>query len=77
MEGNRMLLIQCASYLCCSGRASSLQSLSMLKDRGYSLTNPIPDRHALNVTVPGAVAGWIDTINKHGSGKVRFTVAMA
>ena len=54
----------------CSGRASSLQSLSLLKERGYSLDNPIPDRHALNITVPGAVAGWIDTVNKHGSGKV-------
>ena len=41
-----------------------------MTDSGYSLDNPVPPKHALNITVPGAVAGWLDTIEKHGSGKV-------
>lgn len=30
----------------------------------------IPALNALSVTVPGAAAGWCDTIEKFGSGKV-------
>ena len=41
-----------------------------MKDNGYTLDNPVPPKHALNITIPGAVAGWLDTIEKHGSGKV-------
>lgn len=53
-----------------SGRCSSNLNLDLLSSKHYSPTNPIPARHALNVTVPGAAAGWADTIEKFGSGKV-------
>ena len=49
-------------------------TLDLLKGKGYTPTNPIPARHALNVTVPGAAAGWVDTIEKFGSGKVSIFV---
>lgn len=45
-------------------------TLDLIKEKGYTPTNPVPVRHALNVTVPGAAAGWVDTIEKFGSGKV-------
>ena len=56
-----------------SGRCSSHLTLDLLKEKGYTPTNPIPAKHALNVTVPGAAAGWVDTIEKFGSGKVSRT----
>jgi gamma-glutamyltranspeptidase/glutathione hydrolase len=31
---------------------------------------PIPERSALAVTTPGAAAGWVDTIETFGSGKL-------
>ena len=55
-----------------SGRCSSSLTLDLLSSKGYTPTNPIPGRHALNVTVPGTAAGWADTIEKFGSGKVSF-----
>ena len=63
----------------CSGRASAKASLELLTSRGYSIDTdalqattpcPLPPKHALNVTVPGAAAGWVDTVERHGSGKV-------
>lgn len=57
-----------------SGRAPAEQNLELLNSKGYSLSQPIPARHALNVTVPGAVAGWVDTLEKFGSGQVRVQV---
>jgi gamma-glutamyltranspeptidase/glutathione hydrolase len=55
-----------------SGRApagSSLVSLTEdLKGNGNASTIPLCSVHA--VTVPGAAAGWVDTIQKFGSGKL-------
>ena len=54
-----------------SGRAPLDLSLEVLESQGFSASNTLPPRHAHNVTVPGAAAGWVDTIDKFGSGKVR------
>ena len=54
----------------CSGRAPVKLSLDVLAKDGFSAANPPPPKHALNVTVPGAAAGWVDTVEKFGSGKV-------
>ena len=53
-----------------SGRAPLKLSLEVLESQGFSTSNPLPPRHAHNVTVPGAAAGWVDTVSKFGSGKV-------
>ena len=53
-----------------SGRAPLGLSLDVLKSQGFSTSNPLPPRHAHNVTVPGAAAGWVDTVDIFGSGKV-------
>ena len=58
-----------------SGRASAKQSLELLNSKGFSVSCPIPLRHALNVTVPGAVAGWVDTVEKFGTGEVRANIS--
>jgi gamma-glutamyltranspeptidase/glutathione hydrolase len=42
------------------------KDLNILSDRGRS----IPMTSALAVTVPGAAAGWVDTVEKFGSGKL-------
>jgi len=55
----------------CSGRAPLKLTLEHLKCEGYSPSNPLPVRHAHNITVPGAAAGWADTVERFGSGKVR------
>lgn len=54
-----------------SGQAPLDLSLEVLESQGFSASNPLPPRHAHNVTVPGAAAGWVDTVDKFGSGKVR------
>ncbi len=46
-------------------------TLEHLKKDGYSSSSPPPVRHAHNVTVPGAAAGWVDTVERFGSKKVR------
>lgn len=51
-------------------------TLDLLKKKGYSLSNPQPAKHALNVTVPGAAAGWVDTVERFGSKKVRTYICM-
>lgn len=53
-----------------SGRCPQNLSLEVISSKGFSVDNPVPARHAHNVTVPGAAAGWVDTIEKFGSGKV-------
>jgi gamma-glutamyltranspeptidase/glutathione hydrolase len=37
----------------------------------------IPMHSVLAVTVPGAAAGWVDTVNKFGSGKVSLDQILA
>ncbi|XP_065192120.1 glutathione hydrolase-like YwrD proenzyme [Sycon ciliatum] len=56
-----------------SGRSAESLSLERLESEGYTASNPLPARHAYNATVPGAAAGWVDTIEKFGSGKLTMT----
>ena len=60
----------CIHFLKSSGRSPAKLSLNVVTSEGFSRDTPIPVLHAHNVTVPGAAAGWIDTVEKFGSGKV-------
>jgi len=56
-----------------SGRSPKNASLQQVqKDLGHKsgAGGNIPMMSALSVTVPGAAAGWVDTVEKFGSGKV-------
>lgn len=56
-----------------SGRASLKASLEEIrKDLGLKDGEEgiLPLRHAHSVTVPGAAAGWVDTVDRFGSGKL-------
>ena len=56
-----------------SGRSPKNTTLEQLrKDLGKQPgeQGDIPTTSALSVTVPGAAAGWCDTVEKFGSGKV-------
>ena len=46
-------------------------------DQLASSHNRIPDTHVHSVTVPGAAAGWCDTVEKFGSGKVTLAAVLA
>jgi gamma-glutamyltranspeptidase / glutathione hydrolase len=48
-----------------SGRAPAALTLDRLKKEGFSAE--LPPFHAHTVTVPGACAGWVDLIKRHGS----------
>jgi gamma-glutamyltranspeptidase / glutathione hydrolase len=48
-----------------SGRAPAALTLDRLKKDGFSTA--LPPFHAHTVTVPGACAGWVDLVEKHGS----------
>ena len=37
----------------------------------------IPTKHVLTVTVPGAAAGWVDCVERFGSGKVSLEDVLA
>ena len=56
-----------------SGRApgnATLEKVRKALNLGPGANAAIPMSSALAVTVPGAAAGWVDTVNKFGSGKV-------
>eukprot|EP00105_Crassostrea_gigas_P040115 XP_019924263.1 PREDICTED: uncharacterized protein LOC105331781 [Crassostrea gigas] len=54
-----------------SGRAPSKLTLDLLHQQGYSTYKPYPDQtHGHSVTVPGAPAAWVDTVERFGSGKL-------
>jgi gamma-glutamyltranspeptidase/glutathione hydrolase len=53
-----------------SGRAPSALTLERLHSMGFNETNPWSPFSALTVTVPGAAAGWCDTIENFGSGNL-------
>ncbi|XP_078420379.1 glutathione hydrolase-like YwrD proenzyme isoform X1 [Cetorhinus maximus] len=53
-----------------SGRSPQALTLELLKKEGFVETNPLPLCHANLVTVPGAAAGWCDTIRLFGSKKL-------
>jgi len=48
-----------------SGRAPAALDLEVLAREG--LGQGLPDHHPHSVTVPGAVAGWADALERHGS----------
>jgi gamma-glutamyltranspeptidase/glutathione hydrolase len=54
-----------------SGRAPSSATLNTIReDLGIvnGMTQKIPMDHVYAVTVPGAAAGWVDTVEKFGGG---------
>ena len=56
-----------------SGRSAGSSSLKqMRKDLGVKPGEPgtIPPHSAHAVTIPGAAAGWVDTVERFGSGKL-------
>ncbi|KAG5851400.1 glutathione hydrolase-like YwrD proenzyme isoform X2 [Anguilla rostrata] len=53
-----------------SGRSPRALTLDLLSGLGFSEAQPPSVFHALNVTVPGAAAGWCDTIQLFGSKKL-------
>jgi gamma-glutamyltranspeptidase/glutathione hydrolase len=48
-----------------SGRAPAALTMERLKKEG--ITDELPPFHAHTVTVPGACAGWLDLLEKHGT----------
>ena len=56
-----------------SGRSARNTTIGQIKD-GLGIEQgtigTIPIQSALAVTVPGAAAGWVDTVDRFGSGKV-------
>lgn len=53
-----------------SGRSPKNTSVDQVRKELGQKKGNIPTHSALAVTVPGAAAGWVDTIAKFGSGKV-------
>ena len=58
-------------FLLYSGRSPGGLTLAKVKQDGFSEENPVPVQHGHSVTVPGAAAAWVDTVQHFGSGKVR------
>lgn len=59
-----------------SGRSARNTTIEQIKDElgiKAGTTGTIPIRSALAVTVPGAAAGWIDTVDRFGSGRVSLS----
>ena len=48
-----------------SGRAPKALSIDILREKGLKGSR-IPAKNANSVTVPGSVAGWVDTVEKFG-----------
>ncbi|KAH9937173.1 gamma-glutamyltranspeptidase [Fomitopsis serialis] len=58
-----------------SGRAPAKLSIEYMRQRGVT-GRAIPVTDLNSVTVPGAAAAWVDTIEKFGSGKVSVAEAL-
>ncbi|XP_060077764.1 glutathione hydrolase-like YwrD proenzyme [Ylistrum balloti] len=56
-----------------SGRAPAALTLDLLHKQGFSSSSPFPVQHGHAVTVPGAAAAWVDTVDRFGSGKLSLT----
>ncbi|KAL2278870.1 hypothetical protein FJTKL_14047 [Diaporthe vaccinii] len=60
-----------------SGRSGAKCTLDQLRqDIGRNVTD-IPDRSVHAVTVPGAAAGWVDTVDRFGSGRLSMEQILA
>jgi len=63
-----------------SGRAGKNYTLDAVrshfgfKDGEYG---QIPEKHVHGVTIPGAPAGWVDTVERFGSGKLSLEEILA
>ncbi|KIV82607.1 gamma-glutamyltransferase [Exophiala sideris] len=53
-----------------SGRSPKNTTVEQIRKEVGKTSGNIPTHNALSVTVPGAPAGWVDTIEKFGSGKL-------
>ncbi|KAJ1951548.1 hypothetical protein FBU59_000091 [Linderina macrospora] len=53
-----------------SGRAPAGLTIDVLRDRFGISGDEVPARSVHAVTVPGAAAGWVDTVEAFGSGKL-------
>jgi len=58
-----------------SGRAPGALTLDVLKRAGFE--RELPPFHAHTITVPGACAGWLDLIERHGSQPLATILAPA
>jgi gamma-glutamyltranspeptidase/glutathione hydrolase len=58
-----------------SGRAPAALTLDILAKQG--IVDSLPPYHAHTVTVPGAAAGWCDTLEQHGRLKIEQILAPA
>lgn len=56
------------TFIYYSGRCPAALNLDVLAEQGIVKQMPWLSPHA--ITVPGAAAGWVDTVEKFGSGKV-------
>jgi gamma-glutamyltranspeptidase/glutathione hydrolase len=63
-----------------SGRYPANATLEQIKTDlgvGPDQTESIPKTSALAVTTPGAAAGWVDTVERFGSGKLSLEQILA
>jgi gamma-glutamyltranspeptidase/glutathione hydrolase len=61
-----------------SGRAPAAVSVGELRrELGVGQDSAMPYRSAHSVTVPGAAAGWVDCVEKFGSGKLSLEDILA
>lgn len=63
-----------------SGRAGAKYTLDHVRSKlglQDGDVGPIPKNSPLSITVPGAAAGWVDTVEKFGSGKVDMAKILA
>ncbi|KAL2833275.1 nucleophile aminohydrolase [Aspergillus cavernicola] len=63
-----------------SGRYPASGNLEqIIKDLGFdpNVTQKLPSKSVLTVTTPGAAAGWVDTVEKFGSGKLSLEQILA
>lgn len=63
-----------------SGRSGAKHELDHVRSKlglQDGVAGSIPKNSALSITVPGAAAGWVDTVDKFGSGKVNLARILA
>lgn len=56
-----------------SGRSATNTTLEQIRQElgaGAEAAGKLPFESALSVTVPGAAAGWVDTLERFGSGRL-------
>ncbi|XP_071130396.1 glutathione hydrolase-like YwrD proenzyme [Mytilus edulis] len=56
-----------------SGRCPNGLTLDLLEKQGYTEDNFFPTNHGHAVSIPGAAAAWVDTVERFGSGKLSMS----